>query len=110
MEMRKRVQAGATAWMNVGRVKGDRPISRKPKGKVFNSCIALAYLHGLETIAMTEKQQERLQVCENNWVRKIARGKGIDKRRTAELREEFGVKESHKEAGGEPAKVSWTRG
>ena len=26
----------------------------------------------LETMAMTEKQQERLRVCENNWVKKIA--------------------------------------
>ncbi len=31
-----------------------------------------AYLDGTETLAMTERQQQRLQVCENNWVRKIA--------------------------------------
>ena len=43
---------------------------------------------------MTEKQQERLQVCENNWVRKIAGVKRIDKRRMEKLREEVGVKES----------------
>ena len=33
---------------------------------------------------MTELQQQRLQVCDNNWVRKIARLS----RRAAELREE----------------------
>ena len=48
---------------------GVRYISRKLKGKVLNSCIAPAYLYGLEIMATTEKQQERLQVCENNWAK-----------------------------------------
>ena len=42
---------------------GDRHVSRKLKGKVLSSCITPAYL---ETMVMTEKQQEKLQVCENN--------------------------------------------
>ena len=28
---------------------------------------------------MTERQQQRLQVCENNWVRKIARVTRVDR-------------------------------
>ena len=64
-----------------GRDDGRRHISRK----VLNSCLTPAY--GLETMAMTE-QQERLRVCENNWVRRIAGVKRIDKRRMEELREE----------------------
>ena len=55
------------------------------------------------------KQQEKLQVCGNNWVRRIVGVKIIDKRRMEELREEVGVRESHEEAGEEPAKVGWTR-
>ena len=43
---------------------------------------------------MTEKQQERLQVYENNWVKRIAGVKRIDKRRMEELREEVGVRGS----------------
>ena len=35
------------------------------------------------------KQQERLQVCEDNWVRRIAGVKRIDKGRMEELREEL---------------------
>ena len=58
---------------------GDRHMSRKLKGKDLNSCITPAYLYGLETMAMTEKQQERLQVCENNWVRRTEGVKRIDK-------------------------------
>ena len=65
-EIRRRVQAGASAWTNVEGVMGDRLISGKLKGKILNSCITPAYLYDLETMAMTEKQQERLQVSENN--------------------------------------------
>ena len=89
---------------------GDRHVSRKLKGKVLNSCITPAYLHSLETMAINKKQQERLQACKNNWVRRIVGVKRINERRMEELREEVGVRESHKEAGEEPAKVGWTRG
>ena len=42
-------------------------------------------------LALTEIQQQRLQVCENNWVRQIARVTRADRRRMADLREETGV-------------------
>ena len=74
-------------------VTGDRHIPGKLKGKVLNACITPAYLYGVETMAMTETQQQRLQVCENNCVSRIAGVKRIDKRRMEELREEVGVKE-----------------
>ena len=46
-------------------------------------------------MAMTEKQQDRLKVCENNWKKGRTVGvKRIDKRRMEELREEFDVRES----------------
>ena len=85
-DTRIRVQAGASAWRKVEGV--------KLYGKVLSSCITPAYIYGLETMAVTETQQEKLQVCENNWVRRIAGVKRIDKRRMEELREEVGVKES----------------
>ena len=67
----RRVQAGASAWRKVEGIMGDRCISRQLKGKVLSSCITPAYLYGLQTLVMTEKQQGRLQVCENNCVRRI---------------------------------------
>ena len=39
-------------------------------------------------------QQEKVQVCENGEVRRIAGIKRVDKRRTEELREDIGVKKS----------------
>ena len=56
---------------------------------------------------MMKKQQEKLQVCKNNWVRRIAGVKRIDERRMEEQREEVGVKEFQEEAGEAPGKVGW---
>ena len=61
---------------------------KKTKGQ---GCVTPACLYGTETLAMTELQQQRLQVCENNLVRKIARVTWADRRRMVELREDIGV-------------------
>ena len=45
-------------------VMGDRRMSRKRRGNVLNSCVTPAYMNVLETMALTEKQQEMAQVCE----------------------------------------------
>ena len=90
-EIRRRVQAGANAWRAVEGVMADRRISKRLPGKVMSTCVTPACLYGTETLALTELQQHRLQVCENNWVRKIARVTGADRRRMVELREETGV-------------------
>ena len=92
-EVCRRVQAGANAWRAVEGVMADRRISKRLKGKVMSTCVTPACLYGTETLALTEPQQ-RLQVCENNWVRKIARVTRADRRRMVELREETGVQRS----------------
>ena len=51
----------------------DRRIKKRLKGKVVITCVTPACLYATETLVMAELQQQRLQVCENNWVRKIAR-------------------------------------
>ena len=51
----------------------DRWISKRLKGKIVSICVTPACLYGTETLVMTELQLQRLQMCENNWVRKIAR-------------------------------------
>ena len=42
---------------------------KKLKGKVMRTCVTPACLYVLETVALTEQQQHKLQVCGNNWVR-----------------------------------------
>ena len=72
-EVRRRVQAGANAWRAVEGLMTDRWISKRLKSKVMSTCVTRACLYGMETLALTELQQQRLQVCENNWVRQITR-------------------------------------
>ena len=90
-EVRRRTQAGANAWRKVEGVMLDRKISKKLKGKVLRTCVTPACLHGLETVALTEQQQQKLQVCENNWVRRITRTKRVDRKRMNDLRKEVGM-------------------
>ena len=92
-EVRRRVQAGANAWRAVEGVIADRQMSKSLKGKVMSTCVTPACLYGTETLALTELQQ----VCENNWVRKIARVTRADRRRMVELREETGMQRSLRE-------------
>ena len=70
----------------------DRKISRKLQGNLLGSSVETASTHGLETVAASELKQHKLQVCENNWIRRIAGVKSVDKRRMKDLREEVGTK------------------
>ena len=89
VEVRRRIQAGANAWRNV---EVDRKISRKLKGKVLDSCVVPASTYGFETLVLSELHQHKLQVCENNWIRRIAGVKRVERRRMKDLREEVGTK------------------
>ena len=92
VEVRRRIQAGANAWRNVEGVMVDRKISRKLKGKVLYSCVVPDSTYGLETLDLYELHQHKLQVCENNWIRNIARVRRGKRRRMKDLREEVGTK------------------
>ena len=62
-----RTTARVNAWKNVEGVMGDIRISRKRKGNILrlSSCVTAAYVNALESMALTKKQQEKVQVCEN---------------------------------------------
>ena len=60
---------------------GDRRLSRKRKVNVLSSCVTPAYMNALETMALTEKQHEKVHVRENNLVRRIVGVETADKRR-----------------------------
>ena len=88
----------------------DRRISKRLKGKVMSTCVTPACLYGTETVALTELQQQRLQVCENNWIRKIARVTRADRRRMVVFGERDGsAEELDTETGEEQIIVDWTR-
>ena len=67
-------------------------------------------LYGRVSVALTERQQ-RLQVCENNWIRRIVGVKRVDRRRMDELREEIWcADEFDGEIGEIPAEMGRTLG
>ena len=45
-------------------MKGDRRISRERKGNVLSSCVTPAYMNALDTMTLTEKQLDKIQICE----------------------------------------------
>ena len=90
--MRRRIQAVMNAWRNVEGIILDINVLKKLKGKVLSARVTPACLYGLETVALSEQQQQQLQVCENNWVRRIKRTNRVDKRRMNNPRKEVGIK------------------
>ena len=91
------ITAGTNTWRKVEMMVGDRRISQKRKGNVLSSCVTQAYINALETMALTEKQQENVQVREKkNLVRILVGIKRAVERNMDELRVEVGVKERFK--------------
>ena len=59
---------------------------------VYVWCQLVGPTYGLETLALYELHQHKLQVCENNWIRRIAGVKRVERRIMKNLREEVGTK------------------
>ena len=68
-QVRRRIQAG---WMSCKKVSGvlcDRKLSARVKGKMYKSVVRPAMLCGMETVAVTERQVEKMEVAELKMVR-----------------------------------------
>ena len=69
MEVKKRVQAGWNGWRRVLGVICDKKLPARVKGKVYSSVVRPAMLYGLETVAVTEKQVEEMEVAQMKMLR-----------------------------------------
>ena len=65
----KRVQAGWNGWRKVSGVICDRRLPARVKAKVYSSVIRPAMVYGLETVAVTMKQVEEMEVAEMKMLR-----------------------------------------
>ena len=63
-KVKKRVQAGWNGWRKVSGVICDRRLPARVKGKVYSSVVRPAMMYGLETVAVTKKQMEEMEVTE----------------------------------------------
>ena len=68
-EVKKRVQAGWNGWRRVSGVICDRRLPARIKGKVYSSMVRPAMVYGLETVAVTKKQVEEMEVTEMKMLR-----------------------------------------
>ena len=65
-EIQRRVEAAAAAaWRRVEGIMWDRKGKKQLKGK---ACVVPVCIYGLGTPALTERQEEKMQITENNWV------------------------------------------
>ena len=67
-EVKKRVQARWNEW-RVSGVICDRRLPARVKGKVYSSVVRPAMVYGLETVAVTKKQVEEMEVAEMKMLR-----------------------------------------
>ena len=68
-EVKKRVHAGWNGWRRVSGVICGRRLPARVKGKVYSSAVRPAMVYGLETVAVTKKQVEEMEVAEMKMLR-----------------------------------------
>ena len=85
-EVKKRVQAGWSSWRRVSGVICDQRLSAKVKGKVYRMVVRPAMMYGLETVALTKKQEVELEVAELRMLRFAMGVTRMDKVRNEHIR------------------------
>ena len=68
-EVRKRFQAEWMSWKKMLGVLCDRKLLARIKSKMYKSVVRPAIFYGIETVAMTERQVEKMKVTELKMVR-----------------------------------------
>ena len=68
-EVKKRVQAEWNRWRKVSGVICERRLPARVKGKVYSSVVRPAMVYRLETVAVTKKQVEEMEVAEMKMLR-----------------------------------------
>ena len=61
--MKKIVQAGWNGWRRMSGVICDRRVPARVNGKVYKVAVRPAMLNGLETVALTKRQEAEMEVA-----------------------------------------------
>ena len=85
-EVKKRVQAGWNGWRRMSGVICDRRVSARVKGKVYKVAVRPAMLYGLETVALTKRQEAEMEVAELKMLRFSSGVTGMAKIRNEYIR------------------------
>ena len=85
-EVKKRVQAGWNGWRRMSGVICDRRVPARVKGKVYKVAVRPAMLYGLETVALTKRQEAEMEVAELKMLRFSLGVTSMDKIRNEYIR------------------------
>ena len=85
-EVKKRVQAGWNGWRRMSGVICDRRVPARVKGKVYRVAVRPAMLYGLETVALTKRQEAEMEVAELKMLRFSLGVTRMDKTRNEYIR------------------------
>ena len=69
IEVKKRANAGWNGWRRMSGVICDRRVPARVKGKVYKVAVRPAMLYGLETVALTKRQEAEMKVAELRMLR-----------------------------------------
>ncbi|XP_063615410.1 uncharacterized protein LOC134788449 [Penaeus indicus] len=95
-EVTKRIQAGWGAWKKITGVMCDKNVPEKVKGRLYKTLVRPAMIYGMETVAVTKVQEERMQVAEMKMLRWSLGLTIMDKVRNETIRERVQVGELKK--------------
>lgn len=98
-EVSRMVLSGAAARKKVEYIIWDIMWDRKLKKRLVHVC-------GLRTAALTMRLEEKLQVAENSWFRRMCRAKRVDRRGVVGFREKEGYFE-HTTMGRSHSEIDW---
>ena len=85
-EVKKRVDAGWNGWRRIPGVMCDRRVSARVKGKVYRVAVRPAMLYGLETAALTKRQEAEIEGTELKMLRSSLGVTRMDKIRNEHIR------------------------
>ena len=74
--MRARVSAAWKKWMVVASLLTDKKIPQKKRGSVYEGCIRSVTLHGSETWAVTQKDEDIMRKCDRRMLRCMSKMAG----------------------------------
>ena len=92
-EVQKRIQAGWGTWRKIMTVFCDRRVPPKLKGRLYKVMVRPAMLYGIEALAVTKRQESKMEVAEMKMLRFSLGKTRIDKIRNEDIRKTMGVDE-----------------
>jgi len=85
-EVCKRIQAGWGAWRKITAIMCDKKVTDRLKGKIYKTMVRPAIMYGMETVAITRAQEEKMQVAEMKMLRWSLGLTRLDKIRNEDIR------------------------